>query len=234
MSSAKPSKLWPPELRKRTAARDRSTSLAGLLKPGRYQATTSRPCACAASRNRATRDGRRIATDWLKFEVSTYTVATPRAAMERAEASGSLQMPVSKMSTQVARPRYGSSVAFEAAEAAGAPTAAMQARARIQRVLRATRRPVCTRVAFDAPVRRPPPNLPAARPGYGKIGWGFTVLPYGKGRSILVDECRTRVTDPVSRERFRRYWKLVGPGARYVMGRTVALAKRHAEEAVGA
>lgn len=72
------------------------------------------------------------------------------------------------------------------------------------------------------------------RPGYGKIAWGFTVLPYGKGRSILVDECRTRVTDPVSRERFRRYWKLVGPGASYVMGRTVALAKRHAEEAGGA
>ena len=50
------------------------------------------------------------------------------------------------------------------------------------------------------------------RPGYGKIAWGFTVLPYGKGRSILVDECRTRVTDPVSRERFRRYWKLVWTG----------------------
>jgi hypothetical protein len=69
------------------------------------------------------------------------------------------------------------------------------------------------------------------RPAYGKIAWGFTVLPYGKRRSVLIDECRTRVTDPVSRDRFRKYWKLVGPGAAYVMGRTVALAKRHAEEA---
>ena len=43
MSSAKPSKLCPPEVRKRTAAKDRWRSLAGLLKPGRYQATTSRP-----------------------------------------------------------------------------------------------------------------------------------------------------------------------------------------------
>ena len=69
------------------------------------------------------------------------------------------------------------------------------------------------------------------RPAYGKIAWAFTVLPYGGRRSVLIDECRTRVTDPASRDRFRKYWKLVGPGAAYVMGRTVALAKRHAEEA---
>jgi hypothetical protein len=68
------------------------------------------------------------------------------------------------------------------------------------------------------------------RPGYGKVAWGFTVYPYGEGRSLLVDECRTRVTDPESRRRFERYWRLAGPGASYVMGRTVALAKRHAEE----
>jgi hypothetical protein len=68
------------------------------------------------------------------------------------------------------------------------------------------------------------------QPAYGKIAWGFAVLPYGLGRSLLVDECRTRVTDPASRRRFLRYWKLVGPGASYVMGRTLTLAKQHAEE----
>ena len=72
------------------------------------------------------------------------------------------------------------------------------------------------------------------RPAYGKIAWAFTVLPYGERRSVLIDECRTRVTDPASRDRFRKYWKLVEPGAAYVMGRTVALAKRHAEESVTA
>jgi hypothetical protein len=68
------------------------------------------------------------------------------------------------------------------------------------------------------------------RPAWGKIAWGFTILPYGDGRSLLVDECRTRVTDSESRRRFKRYWKLAGPGASYVMGRSLTLVKRHAEE----
>jgi hypothetical protein len=71
------------------------------------------------------------------------------------------------------------------------------------------------------------------RPGYGKIAWGFAVLPYGERRSLLVDECRTRVTDPVSRRRFQAYWRLAGRGASYVMGRTVALVKQHAEASTG-
>jgi hypothetical protein len=71
------------------------------------------------------------------------------------------------------------------------------------------------------------------RAGYGKIAWGFTVLPYGARRSLLVDECRIRATDPVSRRRFQAYWRLAGPGASYVMGRTVALVKQHAEAAIG-
>jgi hypothetical protein len=69
------------------------------------------------------------------------------------------------------------------------------------------------------------------RQGYGKIAWGFAIFPCGENRSFLVDECRTRVTDPVSRRRFRAYWRLVGPGASYVMRQTVALVKRHAEQA---
>jgi hypothetical protein len=71
------------------------------------------------------------------------------------------------------------------------------------------------------------------REGYGKIAWGFTVLPYGE-RSLLVDECRTRITDPTSRSRFLKYWKLVGPGAGYIMGRSLSLAKVHAEEPAAA
>src|SRR5262245_61487278 len=75
--------------------------------------------------------------------------------MTAAAPSGSCQTSVSQMSTQVARPRYGSRVAVGAARAAGAAARTMQARARIQPVLRATRETVCTLVAFDGVLRRP-------------------------------------------------------------------------------
>ena len=50
-----------------------------------------------------------------------------------------------------------------------------------------------------------------ARPGYAKIVLSAHAEPRGVGTSQLVLETRVQITDPVSRRRFRRYWRLVGP-----------------------
>ena len=68
-----------------------------------------------------------------------------------------------------------------------------------------------------------------AEPGYGKVALNFRVRPYGRTRSLLSTETRTVTTDPVSRERFQRYWQLVGPVAGLIMRRWLRLAKRNAE-----
>lgn len=49
------------------------------------------------------------------------------------------------------------------------------------------------------------------RPGYAVGAWGFTVLPYGTGTSVLVTDVRVRCTDEEARRKFRRYWTVVGP-----------------------
>ena len=59
------------------------------------------------------------------------------------------------------------------------------------------------------------------RPGYAKIAAGISVRPYGSGRTLLTYEARTATTDPDSRRRFRRYWRLVGPFAGYLMARAL-------------
>jgi hypothetical protein len=69
------------------------------------------------------------------------------------------------------------------------------------------------------------------QPGYGKVGFNFLVLPYGAGRCLLCIETRTATTDPVSAKRLRRYWKVVGPFAGYIMRHWLTLAKQHAEPA---
>ena len=76
-----------------------------------------------------------------------------------------------------------------------------------------------------------PPQFAAfAEPGYGKVATGFLVLPYGTGRSLLCTETRTTTTDPVSARRFRRYWKVIGPFAGYIMRHWLTLAKQRAEQ----
>jgi hypothetical protein len=72
-----------------------------------------------------------------------------------------------------------------------------------------------------------------AEPGYGKVALNFRVRPYGQARSLLSTETRTVTTDPESRERFRRYWQIVGPFAGLIMRRWLRLAKRHAETSAG-
>jgi hypothetical protein len=67
------------------------------------------------------------------------------------------------------------------------------------------------------------------RPGFGKIALGYTVTPYGRRRSILTTETRVALTDEAARRRFRRYWLLIGPGARFIMGRALKLMRADAE-----
>ena len=76
----------------------------------------------------------------------------------------------------------------------------------------------------------PPQFAGFGEPGYGKVATSFLVLPYGTGRSLLCTETRTATTDPDSARQFRRYWKVIGPFAGYIMRRWLTLAKQHAEQ----
>jgi hypothetical protein len=65
------------------------------------------------------------------------------------------------------------------------------------------------------PVFRPlPPEDFAAfsEPGYAKIIWSIGADESGWNRSLATTETRVRMTDPVSRRRFRLYWAVVSPG----------------------
>lgn len=66
-------------------------------------------------------------------------------------------------------------------------------------------------------------------PGYGKIAATLLVRPYGEGRTLLTYEARTVTTDPASRRRFRRYWRLIGPFAGYLMGKALERIAADAE-----
>ena len=49
------------------------------------------------------------------------------------------------------------------------------------------------------------------RPGFAKIALSLRAEPYGAASTILTLETRVSLTDPDSRRRFRRYWRLVRP-----------------------
>lgn len=66
-------------------------------------------------------------------------------------------------------------------------------------------------------------------PGYGKIAAALSVRPYGDGRTLLSYEARTTTTDADSRRRFRRYWRLIGPFAGYLMGKALERMAADAE-----
>jgi hypothetical protein len=81
-------------------------------------------------------------------------------------------------------------------------------------------------VTFDAV---PPADFAAfAKPGYVKIVWNLRVDP-AAGGSILRLETRVATTDPVSRERFRRYWAFVSPGSILIRRVSFGPIKREAE-----
>jgi len=58
-------------------------------------------------------------------------------------------------------------------------------------------------------------------PGWGKIAANFSVRPYGSD-TLLSYECRTKLTDPLSRRQFVRYWWLVRPFVAHILRATLA------------
>ncbi|WIX98518.1 nitroreductase/quinone reductase family protein [Amycolatopsis mongoliensis] len=70
-------------------------------------------------------------------------------------------------------------------------------------------------------------------PGWGRIAAGFSLRPYGTGRTLVSYEARTATDDPASARRFSRYWSFVRPFVRIVMRATLARIREDAES-VGA
>jgi hypothetical protein len=66
------------------------------------------------------------------------------------------------------------------------------------------------------------------RPGYARIGWSFVVRPGHRTRR-LVTETRIRCTDAASRQKFRWYWKVIGPFSGAVRREALLLIKKDAE-----
>ncbi len=71
-------------------------------------------------------------------------------------------------------------------------------------------------------------------PGFDALGWGkiaanFSVLPYGPSATRLTYECRTVTTDPDSRRRFLRYWRLIRPFVGHILRATLRQIKTNAE-----
>ena len=53
-------------------------------------------------------------------------------------------------------------------------------------------------------------------PGQVKVAWAVRVIPGEAGGATVVVEVRVRATDPSSARRFRRYFRIVGPGSRLI------------------
>lgn len=69
-----------------------------------------------------------------------------------------------------------------------------------------------------------------AEPGYGKVAANLSVREYGKGRTLLSYETRTKGTDEAARRGFLRYWRLVSPGVGIVLRGTLRYIKGLAED----
>jgi hypothetical protein len=69
------------------------------------------------------------------------------------------------------------------------------------------------------------------RPGFAKVALTFAMHAQRDGRSLLTSETRVDTTDVQAGQRFRRYWRLIGPGAGLLMRRLLALIKAEAEQA---
>lgn len=69
-----------------------------------------------------------------------------------------------------------------------------------------------------------------SEPGYGKIAADLTVRPFGRGRSLMAYEARVKITDPESRRKFRRYWRLTSPFIGVVLTATLRTAAERAAQ----
>lgn len=66
-------------------------------------------------------------------------------------------------------------------------------------------------------------------PGYAKLAISLSVRPYGEERTLLPYEARTATTDDLAARNFRRYWRLIGPFAGYLMSRALERIAADAE-----
>ena len=65
--------------------------------------------------------------------------------------------------------------------------------------------------------------------GYAKIAWTLEVEPTGPSSSVFSTETRVVTTDPLSRERFRRYWAFLSPGILIIRYEMLRLVRAEAE-----
>ncbi|MDX8141430.1 hypothetical protein SK854_04850 [Lentzea sp. BCCO 10_0061] len=68
-----------------------------------------------------------------------------------------------------------------------------------------------------------------AEPGYGKVVWSFTALPYGDRRTLFSSEIRVTLTDPRAWVSFRRYWRISTPAIALIARSVLRTAKNDAE-----
>jgi hypothetical protein len=73
--------------------------------------------------------------------------------------------------------------------------------------------------------------LDFAEPGYVKAAMNFRVVPIGSA-SLLETETRVHTTDPASRRRFARYWRVIRPGSGLVRRSWLGAARRRAERSL--
>ena len=69
-----------------------------------------------------------------------------------------------------------------------------------------------------------------SRPKYVKAVVGFLVLPYGRDRTLLKQECRFLATDSSARAHFRRRWRVVEPFVTFLIRRTLQAVTTTAKE----
>jgi hypothetical protein len=72
--------------------------------------------------------------------------------------------------------------------------------------------------------------LDFAEPGYVKAAMSFSVVPAASG-TRLETETRIHATDPASRRRFARYWRVIRPGSGLIRRSWLHAAKGRAESA---
>ena len=67
-------------------------------------------------------------------------------------------------------------------------------------------------------------------PEWGKIVASLSVLPYGTRATLLTYECRTVTTDPLSRQKFLRYWTVIRPFVAHIFRATVHTIRDRAQQ----
>ncbi len=63
-------------------------------------------------------------------------------------------------------------------------------------------------------------------PDYAKVAWAIRVLPYGERDSRIEFEVRVDTTDAEAYPKFRRYFRLIGPGSHFIRRSLLAALER--------